>query len=112
MNPSPYVPPPSIIALVVLLALGWGVNWPVMKLGVQQLPPIFFRAICIAGGLVVLWLYARVAGISLAVPRRAWRDVVRLALPNVIIWHLLVVVALKILPAGRAAILGYTMPVW
>ena len=29
-----------------------------------------------------------------------------------IVWHLLAIVAIKMLASGRAAILGYTMPVW
>jgi drug/metabolite transporter (DMT)-like permease len=35
-----------------------------------------------------------------------------LALPNVIVWHVVSVIAIRLLPSGRAAILGYTMPVW
>ena len=31
MSGRTYALPPSIIALVVLLALGWGSNWPVPK---------------------------------------------------------------------------------
>jgi drug/metabolite transporter (DMT)-like permease len=96
----------------VLLTLAWGVNWPIMKAGVQELPPLYFRALCIGGGLVVLWLYARAMGISLAVPRGAWPQLVWLSVPNLVIWHVLLVIALKMLPAGRSAILGYTMPVW
>ncbi|HYM47824.1 MAG TPA: EamA family transporter, partial [Burkholderiaceae bacterium] len=46
-------------ALLVLLTLFWGVNWPVMKLGVAELPPLYFRTLCLAGGLVVIWLWAR-----------------------------------------------------
>lgn len=98
--------------LLVCLTLAWGINWPVMKYGVQQLPPVQFRTICIGGGLVVLWVYARLTGVSLAVPPGRWGTVLRLALPNTIIWHLIVVIALRMLPAGRSAILGYTMPVW
>ena len=98
--------------LLVLLTLFWGVNWPVMKLGVAQLPPLFFRSICIAGGLVVIWAWAVARGISLQVPHGAWPTIVKLALPNVIVWHLLAILAIKMLPSGRAAILGYTMPVW
>lgn len=98
--------------LLMLLTLLWGLNWPVMKYGVRELPPLFFRTLCIGGGLVALWLYARAAGTSLAVARGDWGTVLRLALPNAIVWHLLVVIALKTLPAGRSAILGYTMPVW
>ena len=100
------------LMLLVLLTLFWGVNWPVMKLGVAQLPPLFFRSICIAGGLVVIWGWAGARGISLQVPHGAWPTIVKLALPNVIVWHLLAILAIKMLPSGRAAILGYTMPVW
>lgn len=100
------------LTLLVLLTLFWGVNWPVMKLGVAQLPPLFFRSLCIAGGLVVIWAWAVARGISLRVPQGAWPTIVKLALPNVIVWHLLVIIAVKMLPSGRAAILGFTMPVW
>jgi drug/metabolite transporter (DMT)-like permease len=100
------------LVLLVLLTLAWGLNWPVMKAGVQELPPLYFRTLCIAGGLVVLWAYARLAGISLAVPAGAWPQIAKLALPNMIVWHVLLIIALKMLPAGRSAILGYTMPVW
>jgi drug/metabolite transporter (DMT)-like permease len=98
--------------LLVILTLAWGINWPVMKFGVLDLPPLYFRTICIVGGLAVLYVYARWVGISLTVPRARWREVWRLAFPNIIVWHVLVVIAIKLLPAGRAAILGYTMPVW
>jgi drug/metabolite transporter (DMT)-like permease len=100
------------LILLILLTLAWGFNWPVMKAGVQELPPMYFRVLCIGGGLVVLWAYARLAGIPLTVPTAAWPHVVRLAIPNLIVWHVLLVIALKMLPAGRSAILGYTMPVW
>lgn len=100
------------LVLLVLLTLFWGVNWPVMKLGVAELPPLYFRVLCIAGGLAVIWAWARATGVPLAVPRGTWPTILKLALPNVIMWHLLAIVAIKSLPSGRAAILGYTMPVW
>jgi drug/metabolite transporter (DMT)-like permease len=100
------------LVLLVLLTVFWGLNWPVMKLGVAQLPPLFFRAICISGGLVVIWAWAVARGISLRVPHGAWPSIIKLALPNFIVWHLLAILAVKMLPSGRAAILGNTMPVW
>jgi drug/metabolite transporter (DMT)-like permease len=100
------------LILLVFLTLAWGLNWPVMKFGVQSYPPVLFRAICIAGGLVALWAYARATGVSLAVPAGKWGTLLRLAIPNAITWHLLVIIALRMLPAGRSSILGYTMPVW
>jgi drug/metabolite transporter (DMT)-like permease len=100
------------LVLLVLLTIFWGVNWPVMKLGVAEMPPLFFRAVCIGGGLVFIWAWARLTNVSLTVPPGGWPLIVKLAIPNVIIWHLLAIVAVKMLASGRAAILGYTMPVW
>jgi drug/metabolite transporter (DMT)-like permease len=100
------------LVLLALLTLFWGVNWPVMKLGVADLPPLYFRSLCIAGGLVFIWAWALATRVPLTVPPGAWPSIVKLAVPNVIVWHLLAIFAVKMLPSGRAAILGYTMPVW
>ena len=32
--------------VLVLLTLVWGVNWPIMKIGVTGFPPLTFRALC------------------------------------------------------------------
>jgi drug/metabolite transporter (DMT)-like permease len=95
-----------------LLTLFWGFNWPVMKFGVAELPPLYFRTICLGGGLIVIWSWGRMMRVPMRVPAGAWPLVIKLAIPNLIIWHLLAIVAIKMLPSGRAAILGYTMPVW
>lgn len=42
------------IILVVVLTIAWGVNWPVMKLGVTSYPPLTFRALSMWLGLPVL----------------------------------------------------------
>jgi len=100
------------LALLVALTLAWGLTWPVMKMGVRELPPLFFRALSVGGGLAVLALYARLTGVPLRLRREDWSDLVVLAIPNVVIWQMAVIVALTLLPAGRGAILGYTMPLW
>jgi drug/metabolite transporter (DMT)-like permease len=100
------------LVLLVLLTLAWGFTWPVMKYGVRDLPPLFFRTLCIAGALTILALVARLTSVSLKLPRSDWLDIATLAVPNVVIWHFAVILALTLLPAGRSAILGYTMPLW
>ncbi|WP_042887207.1 DMT family transporter [Cupriavidus necator] len=100
------------VFLLVVLTFAWGINWPVMKVGVAHFPPLGFRLLCMAGGLLALGLALRLRGDSLAVPRREWGTVFRLALPNMVVWHLFAIVAVKMLSSGRAAILGYTMPIW
>jgi drug/metabolite transporter (DMT)-like permease len=100
------------LILLALLTLTWGFNWPIMKIGVLHFPPLTFRVLSMLGGLLVLGAVARVQGVSLVVPKAEWQTVMRLAVPNMLIWHVMIISGLKMLSSGRAAILGYTMPVW
>ena len=98
--------------LLILLTLFWGINWPIMKIGVEDFPPIAFRTVCMIGGLPALWLVARMQGLSMTLRPEQLKPVIALAIPNMLIWHLFVILGVKMLSSGRAAILGYTMPVW
>ncbi len=83
-----------------------------MKYAVTQYPPLHFRTLCMVFGMVAMWVVARQMNISLRVPRAMWGRVALLCVPNMIGWHLFCILAVKELSSGRAAILGYTMPVW
>ncbi|WP_151637031.1 DMT family transporter [Noviherbaspirillum aerium] len=98
--------------LLILLTLCWGINWPIMKIGVRDFPPLSFRVLSMIGALPIIWLAARAQGVSLAIPRGRAGEIVRLAVPNMLIWHVFMILGVKMLASGRAAILGYTMPVW
>jgi drug/metabolite transporter (DMT)-like permease len=100
------------LALLLVLTVLWGFNWSVMKAGVRDFAPLTFRTLCIAGGVVLMAALARQQGHSLRIERRHWRELVQLALTNMVIWYVLSIWAVKLLSSGRAAILGYTMPVW
>lgn len=98
--------------LLVLLTLCWGINWPIMKIGIQDFPPLSFRMLSMIVGLPTLWLAARMQGASLAIPRGKAMEILRLTVPNMLIWHVFMILGVRLLSSGRAAILGYTMPVW
>ncbi|MDP3083192.1 MAG: DMT family transporter [Rubrivivax sp.] len=107
------------LAVLALLTLVWGLNWPVMKIGVSGsaahpggYPPLTFRALSMLAGLPVLGLALWALKVPLRVERAHWPALARLALPNMIVWHVLIIVAVQALSSGRAAILGYTMPVF
>jgi drug/metabolite transporter (DMT)-like permease len=100
------------LLLLAALSLFWGLNWPIMKVVLTQVPPLYFRAGCLlAGGLGMLAL-ARAGGVRVAVPAGAWPRLAVLALFNIIGWNVLIVYGVALLPSGRAALLGYTMPLW
>ena len=97
---------------MAILALIWGCNWPVLKLGVQELPPLTFRALTLPFAALGMLAVARLTGESIAIPRAWWGRVAALAFFNIAGWNGLVLFGVQQLPAGRSAILAYTMPVW
>lgn len=98
--------------LLVFLTVCWGLNWPIMKFGVSCFPPVTFRALGMIGALPVLYLFARMKNESLSIPSGQLWPLIRLAVPNVLIWNMMIILGVRMLSSGRAAILGYTMPVW
>ena len=100
------------LATLVLLTLVWGLNWPVMKLGVSNFPPLSFRALSIVLGVPVLGLALVLLKVPFRVPRRDWPELALLTVSNMLIWHICIIFAVKALSSGRAAILGYTMPIF
>ncbi len=101
------------LGLLALLTVVWGLNWPVMKLGVSgEFPPLFFRTLSLWLGLPVLALALVWLRIPFAIPRPYWGELLRLALFNMFIWHGTMILAVTLLSSGRAAILGYTMPIF
>jgi drug/metabolite transporter (DMT)-like permease len=46
------------------------------------------------------------------IPRRDWRELLWLTTTNMFIWHVCIILAVRTLTSGRAAILGYTMPIF
>jgi len=83
-----------------------------MKLGVTGFPPLGFRALSMWLGLPVLWAVLRVQRVPFAIRREDWPELAKLAINNMIIWHVLAILAVQALSSGRAAILGYTMPIF
>ena len=100
------------LLVLVLLTLVWGINWPVMKLGVTAYPPLTFRALSMWLGLPVLALGLWVLKVPFRIPRRDWRELLWLTATNMFVWHVCIILAVRTLTSGRAAILGYTMPIF
>ena len=104
--------PIGSIALLGALTFFWGANWPFMKIALCEIPVWWFRTICLFVGGSSLMLIARLSGQSLLVPRREIPALLICALFNVIGWHLFTGYGVSMIPAGRAVIIAYTMPVW
>lgn len=114
MQPSekPGAIPPRTLLLFAAFVFVWGTQWPAMKLAVAEIPIFTFRALCVTLGAAGLFAIARLKGQSLVVPREQWRALALASLFNMTGWFYFSALALTLIPAGRAAILAYTMPIW
>ena len=83
-----------------------------MKLSLQQITPLYFRAITMTLGALSLLAYVRWAEGSMWPARRDWLTLALLMLPNILAWHTLSIFGVQELASGRAAVLGFTMPVF
>jgi drug/metabolite transporter (DMT)-like permease len=98
--------------LTTLLTLGWGLNWPLMKLTLADIPVWTFRGLCVASGAIGLFIIARAGRQRTRVPAGQWPRLAVTAIANVTMWNVLIGYGLTLLPSGRSAILAYTMPLW
>ena len=111
---------PTQLWLLIGLTLVWGINWPIMKLGVGGgFPPLTFRAMSmwigipvLAIGLMMLKVPFRIPCGDAQQPFKHWHELLLLAVFNMFIWHGCIIIAVTLLSSGRAAILGYTMPIF
>jgi drug/metabolite transporter (DMT)-like permease len=97
---------------LVVAAVGWGLNWPALKLVLAEWPPLSARGasgVVAAAGLAVL---AAARGERLVVPRGLSGRLVQAAATNVFVWMGFTTVAMQWLSVGEAALLVYTMPIW
>jgi drug/metabolite transporter (DMT)-like permease len=97
---------------VVLTACCWGLNWPVAKFLLSELPPFTMRATCCVGAVAFAFLLAGLRGEVLRPPRAQWGRLLLFATLNYGAFVLLTTFSLVWLSASEAVIVTYTLPIW
>ena len=100
------------IALLLLLGLVWGTNWPLFPIVMREISVWTFRSVSMTGAGLLLLATARLRGQSLALPRRHLKAVLLGAIVYLALWNVASALAAVMIPSGQAAVLGFTMPVW
>jgi len=98
--------------LLIAVALGWGVNWPIMKVALAEMSPWTFRMYVVPTGGLILLGVARLSGLALTVPRRLWPIFAVVTFFQVTAWYVLVAYGVAYLGASRGVLLAFTMPLW
>ena len=104
--------PRRALALLIILTLVWGTNWPLFAIAVREISVWTFRAISVPAAGLTLLAVARLRGQSLVIPREHWRTVLWATLFYLVLWNIATTYAAVLLPSGQAAVLGFTMPLW
>ncbi|MET0106762.1 MAG: DMT family transporter [Sedimenticola sp.] len=98
--------------LLAAAVLFWGVNWPVMKIGLDHIGPLWFAAIRVILGAIILFILLAVQG-RVSKPQRSEIPVLlSVGLVQIGICMALLHSALLFMEAGRTAVLAYTIPIW
>ncbi len=100
------------IALLALLTLVWGTNWPLFPVVMREISVWTFRSISMTGAGLLLLLLAQLRGQPLDIPRQHWKAVLAGSLVYLALWNVASALAAVLIPSGQAAVLGFTMPVW
>jgi drug/metabolite transporter (DMT)-like permease len=99
-------------AMLLITFVLCGVNWPVGKQLLHELPPLSMRGIPGGFGGLLLAAVTMIAGQSLRIPRDQWARLVLYAILSVSGCMGLIGLALVYLGASETAIIGATIPVW
>jgi len=106
-------PPPYLgYALLAGLTIVWGSNWPVMKIALSEIPVWWFRSACLVFGGLGLMAIAAGTGSRLLFRKSEIGPLLLTAVFAVVGWHVCTGYGVSLMPAGRASIVAYTMPVW
>jgi len=97
---------------LAVTALGWGLNWPVLKALLEEMPPLAARGLAGLLAAAALAAFAIAQGIPLSVPRGKRLTLLLAGLLNVTAWMGLATMGLLYLGAGEGAMICYTMPAW
>lgn len=93
-------------------AIGWGLNWPAMKILLRDWPPLFARGVSGVVATLILFAIAAASRERLGVPRKAWGPLLLASFTNVFAWMGFTTISMTTLSISEAALLVYTMPIW
>jgi drug/metabolite transporter (DMT)-like permease len=93
-------------------ASGWALNWPLMKILLQEWPPLFARGLSGVIASLILGVIAASRRQPLTVPRAIIPRLLFASFTNVFAWMGFGTMAMKFVSVGEGALIIYTMPVW
>lgn len=102
----------SIILLLITVVIIWGITWPVMKIGLDYISPLFFGASRMFIGAACAFIFVILTR-RFIIPKRSDIGIIlSVALLQMAIPTALMHFSLNFVDAGRASLLAFTHPIW
>jgi drug/metabolite transporter (DMT)-like permease len=101
----------GVLALIIVI-LAWGLTWPVNKVVLATLSPLW--AVTLRSLIATVALFALTAwrGRIAWPPREDWPVLLSITLLHMVGFNLLASWGLGLVPTGRTVVLAYTTPLW
>ena len=112
---TPVTPPirePSADFGLLLMALIWGINFPLIKASLPELPPLAFNALRFPLAAATVLLILKVKGRVTWPQKRDWPRVIGLGILGNVVYQGFFIFGVDRTYAGNASILLATTPVW
>lgn len=100
-----------LIGLIVLVII-WGVNWPIMKVGIAGIGAAEFAFLRALLGAVTMFVVTAALGVLRWPPTEDRLLILHLGLMQTGAFLLLISMGVETVGAGKSAILAYTTPIW
>lgn len=100
------------IALLVTVVLAWGLMWPVNKVILESLTPLWAMALRSAIAAVAVFALSICRGRLALPPRGDVPVLVSITLLHMVGFGVMASWGLQIVPTGRSVVLAYTTPLW
>jgi len=101
-----------ITGLFAFIVFSWGLGWPMNKLGLNYMSPLWYTAIrMIVGTSTMMALVILLKKFSLP-KREDFALIAIVGLLQISVYMLLCNIGLAYLPAGRSSLIAYTTPLW
>ena len=114
--PAPISRPEALPATGFLLLAGvtlfWGINWPGMKIALAEVPLWWFRTLSVGIGGLGLLAISQISSGTMKISRQEILPLILCSIFAIMGWHIFSAYGVTLMPAGRASIIAFTMPVW
>ncbi|MCP4333972.1 MAG: DMT family transporter [Gammaproteobacteria bacterium] len=98
--------------LLASLSLFWGLNWPGMKIILSEVSVWWFRSLCLMFGGSFLMLISALSGNRCRLYLNELGPVMFCGSFAILGWMVFSAYGVSLMPAGRASIIAFTMPLW